>query len=250
MTLGGSGASSIPREEQGQHLTPFRSRQVFAVVQSLSSVQSFATPWTAACQAFLLFTISQSLLKLMSIDDGDATNQLILCSLLFSTCPQSFPASRSFPMSRLLPSGGQSIGASASASVLPMNIQGWFPLGLMDLISLLSRDSQESSPVPQFESINSLTFILLCGPTLTSVHDYWKNHSIDYMDLCHQNDVTLVCCIVSSSMLLMFNFYLYWGIYCTQSLKSNNIKVCFLSHHLIFHSLGLIILNLFSYCIQ
>ena len=168
----------------------------------------------------------------------------------FSSHLQSFPATGSFPMSQFFPSNGQSIGASALASVLPMNIQGWFPLELMDLISLLSRDSQESSPVPQFESINSLTFILLCGPTLTSVHDYWKNHSIDYMDLCHQNDVTLVCCIVSSSMLLMFNFYLYWGIYCTQSLKSNNIKVCFLSHHLIFHSLGLIILNLFSYCIQ
>ena len=69
----------------------------------------------------------------------------------FSSCLLSFPASGFFPMSQLFVSGGQSIGASASASVLPMNIQGWFLLGLTGLISLQSRDSQESSPTPQFE---------------------------------------------------------------------------------------------------
>ena len=129
----------IQREEQGQHFTPFRSSQVCAVLQLQSRVQIFVTPWTAACQAFLLFTISQSLLKLMSMDSVMTSNHLILCSLLSSTCPQSFPALASFPVSRLFPWGGQSIGASASASVLPMNIQGWFPLGLMGLISLLSK---------------------------------------------------------------------------------------------------------------
>ena len=72
----------------------------------------------------------------------------------FSSCLQSFPASGSFPMSQFFPSGGQSIEVSASASVLPMNIQDWFPLGLTSLISLQSRDSQESSPTPQFKSIN------------------------------------------------------------------------------------------------
>ena len=71
-----------------------------------------------------------------------------------SSCPQSFPASGSFPTSWLFLSGGQSIGISAS--VLPMNIQGWFPLGLTGLISLLSKGLSESSPAPQFESINSL----------------------------------------------------------------------------------------------
>ena len=72
-------------------------------------------------------------------------------------CPQSFPASGSFLISQLFALGGQIIGASALASVLPMNIQNWFPLRLTGLISLLSKDSQESSPAPQLESINSLT---------------------------------------------------------------------------------------------
>ena len=106
----------------------------------------------------------------------------------FSSSLQSFPASGSFPVSQLFTSGGQSIGASASVSVLPMNIQGSFPLGWTDLISLQSRDSQESSPAPQFESINSLALSLLYGPTLISVHDHWRNHSFDYMDLCCQSD--------------------------------------------------------------
>ena len=105
----------------------------------------------------------------------------------FSSCPQYFPASGSFPMSQLFTLGGQIIAASASASVLPMSIQDWFPFGLTGLISLLSKGSQESSPLPQFESISSLAFSFLHGPILTSVHDYWKNHSFDYIDLCWQS---------------------------------------------------------------
>ena len=97
----------------------------------------------------------------------------------FSSCLQSFPASRSFPMSQFFASGGQSIGVSATASVLPMNIQDSFPLGLTDLISLHTKDSQESSPTPQFKSINSLVLSFLYSPTLTSIHDYWRNHSLD-----------------------------------------------------------------------
>ena len=103
-------------------------KAVIAVVQSLSCVRPFATPRTAARQASLSFTISQSLLKLMSIESVMPSNHLILCRP-FSSCLQSFPASGSFPMSQLSPLGGQSIGASASASVLPMNIQTRFPLG-------------------------------------------------------------------------------------------------------------------------
>ena len=83
----------------------------------------------------------------------------------FASCLQSFPASRSFLMSWLFASGGQSTGASAS--VLPMNIQGWFPLELTGLMSCTPRDSQESSPTPQFKSINSLTLSLLYDPALT-----------------------------------------------------------------------------------
>ena len=106
----------------------------------------------------------------------------------FSSCLHSFPASGSFPVSWLFPSGGWSIGASASASasVLPMNIQDWFPLILTDLISLESKELSESS-APQLKSINFLTLSFLYGPTLTSIHDYWKNHNC--MDLCWQSDV-------------------------------------------------------------
>ena len=89
-------------------------------------------------QASLSFIISQSLLKLIFIESVMPSNHLILCQpLLFP--PSNFPASGSFPMSRLFTSGGQRIGASASASVLPMNIQDWFPLGSTGLISLQSK---------------------------------------------------------------------------------------------------------------
>ena len=94
----------------------------------------------------------------------------------FFSCLQSFPVSWSFPMSQPFTSGGQSIGASASVSVLPVNIQDWSPLWLIGLISLSPRDSQGSSPTPQFKSINALALSFLYSPTLTSVHDYWKNH--------------------------------------------------------------------------
>ena len=99
----------------------------FSSVQSLSRVQLFATPWTAAHQASLSITNSQSLPKLMSIELVMPSNHLILCCPV-SSCPQSFPASGSFQMSWLFASGGQSIGVSASTSVLPMNTQDWFPL--------------------------------------------------------------------------------------------------------------------------
>ena len=89
----------------------------------------------------------------------------------FSSCLQSFPTSESFQMSQFFVSGGQSVGVSASASVLPMNIQCWFPLGWTGLISCCPRDSQESSPAPQFKSINSSALSLLYGPPLPSVHD-------------------------------------------------------------------------------
>jgi len=97
---------------------------------SCSVVSDSATPWTAACQASLSMTNSQSLLQVMSID-------LVMPSsvVLFSSSLQSFPASGSFPMSQFFTSSGQSIGASASASVLPMNVQNWFPLELTGWIS-------------------------------------------------------------------------------------------------------------------
>ena len=93
-----------------------------AAIESLSRVQLFVTSCTAACQASLSITIPPSLLKLMSIESVMLSNHLILCRSLL--LPSIFPASGSFPMSQFFPSCGQSIGASASASALPMNIQG------------------------------------------------------------------------------------------------------------------------------
>ena len=91
---------------------------------------------------------------------------------------KSFPASGSFPMSQVFASGSQSIGASALASILSLNIQYWFPLGFTALI-LQFRGSQESSPISQFKSISSSELSLIYGPIFTSIHDYWKNHSFD-----------------------------------------------------------------------
>ena len=107
-------------------------------VQSFSHVCLFVTSWTAACQASVSITNSQSLLKLMPIESGMPSHHLILCHP-FSYHLQSFPASGSFQMSQFFASGDQSIGVSASASVLPMNIQDWFPLGWTSWISLQSK---------------------------------------------------------------------------------------------------------------
>ena len=97
----------------------------------------------------------------------------------FSSCPQSLPGSGSFPMSQLFAWGGQSIAVSALASVFPKNTQDWSPLEWTGWISLQSRDSQESSPIPHFRSINPSALSFLHSPTLISIHDHWKNHSLD-----------------------------------------------------------------------
>ena len=98
--------------------------------------------------------------------------------VLFSFHPLSFPASTTFPMSWLLASDDQNTGISASASVFPTSIQSWFPLRLTGLIALLSR------------GLLRVFFSLLYGSALTSIHDYWKNYSFDYIDLCQQSNVS------------------------------------------------------------
>ena len=129
------------------------------VVQSLNHVWLFATLWTTAS---LSFTINQSLLKLMSIELVMPPNHLIFCPpLLFLL--RSFPASESFLMNWLFLSGGQSIGISASASVLPMNIQGWYPLGLTGLISLLSKGLSRlfsNTTIGSHQFFSAQTFLL------------------------------------------------------------------------------------------
>ena len=116
-------------------------------------------------------------------------NQFSSSVSLFFFCLQSFPASGSFPMSQLFTLGGQSIGASAS--VLPKSIWGWFPLRLTGfellcapgtLKSLLQHHSSKTSV------LQHSVFFIVC-PALTCVHDYWKEHSLDYTDLCRQSDV-------------------------------------------------------------
>ena len=116
------------------------------------------------------------------------------------SCLQSFPASVSFAVSQLITSDGQSIRASASASVLPMNIQGWFPLGLIGLISLQSKGlsrgfssttiqkHQFFSTQPSLQKKHSTFFTFV--PALTPILDFWKIHNFDYTDLCGQCDVS------------------------------------------------------------
>ena len=114
---------------------------------------------------------TQNLLKLMSIESVMPSNHLILCHPLF-LLPSIFPSIRVFSNESVFASGGQSSGASASTSVLPMDIQDWFPLGLTGWISLQSKISQESSPTPQLKSINSMVlsfFIHLLHPYITTI---------------------------------------------------------------------------------
>ena len=156
----------------------FLHKNIFLSVQSFSRVQLFGISQTAICQAFLSITNSWSLLKLMFIELVMPSNHLI-CYHPLLLCLQSFPASGSFQMSQFFASGGQNIGVSASVSFLPMNIQDSFPVGLTLGSTCSPKDSQESSPTPQFKSISSSVLSFLYSPTLTSIHDYWKNHSFD-----------------------------------------------------------------------
>ena len=109
---------------------------------------------------------------------------------VFSFCPPSFLASGTFSMSHLFASDDQNTRAASSASVLPVNIQGWSSLRLTGWISLQSRDSQESSPAPQLEGISSSVFCLLYGPALTTLRDHWEDDSLEYTDLCWQSNVS------------------------------------------------------------
>ena len=153
-------------------------------VQSLICVRLFATPWTAAHQAFLFTTNSQSLPNSCPLTQW--CHPTISSSIIpFSSRLQSFPASGSFPMSQFT-SGGQSIGASASA--IPMNIQDWFPLGLTGLLSLLSKGLSRVFSNTTVQKHKFFGAQVLYCQTLTSIHYYWKNHSFDKMDLCQQTN--------------------------------------------------------------
>ena len=148
-----------------------------------------ATPWTVACQASLSFTISQSLLKFMFIVLMMPYNHLIFfCPLLF--LPSIFPSIRVFSSESALCIRWPKYW-SFSFSISPSNeYLGLISVKIHWFDLLAAQGNQESSLAPQFESIISLVFSLLYGPTLTSVHDYQKNHSFDYRDLCRQSNVS------------------------------------------------------------
>ena len=152
---------------------------------SRSVVSDSVTLWTAAHQTSLSFTISQSLLKLMSIKSVVPSNHLILCLLSLI-----FPNIRVFS-NEFFTSSGQSIGASASATVHPMNSQGWFPLGLTHLISL---QSKEFSRVFSSTTIRQHQFFSTQLSLWINFHIHtWllgKNHSFDYLNLCWQTDIS------------------------------------------------------------
>ena len=147
----------------------------FSSVQSLSHVRLFATPWTAACQASLSIN-NWSPPKPMSIELVMPSSHLILCRP-FLLLPSIFPSIRVFPNESAL--CGHTIGVSASTSVPPINTQDWSPLGWTGWISLQSKGLERVFSTPQFKSINSSALSFLHSPTLTSIHDYWKNHSLD-----------------------------------------------------------------------
>ena len=144
----------------------------FSSLQSLSSVWFFVTPWIAECQASLSITNSQSSLKLMSIESVMPSSRLILGRPLH-LLPPIPPSIRVFSNESTLRMGWAKYRSLALASFLPKNTQDWSPLEWTGCISL------QSSPTPEFKSINSLALSLLHSPTLTSIHDHRKNHSLD-----------------------------------------------------------------------
>ena len=159
-------------------------RFIFAV-QSHRCVQLFVTPWTAALQASLSFTISQNLLKLMSIESMMPSNHLHPLS------PPSFPA-LIFPSIKVF----SNVHWSLSFTICPSNEYSElisFRIGWLDLLGV--QETLESSPAPQFESINSLALSLHYGPTLTCVHDYWKDHTVFSV-----SEIPIPVCLVRHSI--------------------------------------------------
>ena len=150
----------------------------FSSIQSLSCVWLFATPWTAACQTSLSITNSWSLLKLISIESEIPSNHFILCHPLL-LLPSIFPSIRVFSNKSAFHIRWTKYW-SFSFNISPANEHSRLISFRMDWLDLLAvQGTQESSPTPQFKSINSSALSFLYGPTLTSIRDYWKNHNLD-----------------------------------------------------------------------
>ena len=160
----------------------------FSSVQLLSCVRLFATPWTAAHQGSLSFSISWNFLKLMTIESVMPSNHLICHPLLL--LPSIFPSIKVF-------SNESALGIKwpkywrFNFSISPFNEYSGLISFRIDWFGLLGiQGNLKSLKTIKFKSINSLVLRLLYSPTLTSVHNYWRNHSFDYTDLCWQSDVS------------------------------------------------------------
>ena len=152
-------------------------KYIYTSFQSLSHVWLFATPWTAARQAYLSITNSRSLPTLMFIQSVMPSNRLILCRPLLP--PSIFPSIRVSSDESVLPIRWPKYW-SFSFSIIPSSENsGLISLGWTLGFPCYPRDSQESSPTPQFKSINSSALSFIYGPILTSIHDHWKKHSLD-----------------------------------------------------------------------
>ena len=155
-----------------------------------SCVRLFGTPWTAACQAPLTSTVSPSLFKFMSTESVMLSHHFILrCPLLL--LPSIFPNIRVFSNELALCirwpkfwSFGLSISPSNEYLGLISSRMDWFDL-------LTVQGPPKSSQAPQFGNVSSSVLSLLCGPALTSVHDWWENHSLNYTEHCWQSDVSV-----------------------------------------------------------
>ena len=161
---------------------------MFSSVQLLSCVRVFATPWTTACQASLSITDSWSPPKPTSIESVMPSYHLILCRPLL--LPSIFPTIR-VVSNESAPHIRWPKYCNFTFNISPSNEHpGLISLGWTGCSPWSPRDSQESSPTRQFKSINSSVLSFLYSPTLTSVHDHWKNQGLDYSDLCWQSNVS------------------------------------------------------------
>ena len=161
----------------------------FSSVQLLSRVLLFVTPWITACQASLSITNSQSLLKLLPIKSVMPSSHLILCHLLLFLPPIP-PSIRVFSNESVLRMRWTKYW-SFSFSISPSNGHPGLISFRMDWLDLLAvQGTLKSSPAPHFKNINFLALSFLHSPTLTSIHDHWKNHSLDKTEFCWQSNVS------------------------------------------------------------
>ena len=208
---------------------------IFVIVHLLSSVQLFETPWTAAHLASLSFTIYQSLLKLMSIESVMPSNHLILCHPLL-LLPSIFP-SILVVSKELTPYISWSKYWSFSFSISPpkeYSVLISFRIDFGFVCFCFPRCSQEPSPTPQCKSISSSESRLHYGLTLTSIHNYWKNHIFQYKDFGQQSDVSAfqytvwVCHSFSSKEQASFDFLAAVAI--CNDFRAQENKVCHCFH--------------------